>query len=201
MAGAAASVACDRRPGARKNAFDVANSGREKLIWSGDSTEGNLMLQRMIRAAKLDVDLYETVEHDRGYTGEAFTIVLVTAILWGVGQSFLPDASFLGSVVGGVIGAILGWVIWAVITNIIGKQLGGTSDTGEMLRVLGYSSSPMALGIIPGVGHFVGGVWALVAAVVAVRQGQDFSTGKAIVTIIIGWIVYVVARGILGFVF
>jgi len=28
------------------------------------------MLQRMIRAAKLDADLYETVEADRGYTGE-----------------------------------------------------------------------------------------------------------------------------------
>lgn len=33
------------------------------------------MLQRMIRAAKLDVDLYETVERDRGYTGEAHDIL------------------------------------------------------------------------------------------------------------------------------
>lgn len=159
------------------------------------------MLQRMIRAAKLDVDLYETVEADRGYTGEAFTIVLVTALLWGVGQWVLPDTSFWGSVVGGVVGAIVGWVIWAIITTIVGKQLGGTTDTGEMLRVLGYASSPMALGIVPGVGHVVGGVWALVAAVVAVRQGLDFTTGKAVGTIVIGWIVYIVARGILGFIF
>jgi len=159
------------------------------------------MLQRMIRAAKLDVDLYETVEADRGYTGEAFTIVLVTALLWGVGQWVLPDTSFWGSVVGGVVGAIVGWVIWAIITTIVGKQLGGTTDTGEMLRVLGFASSPMALGIVPGVGHVVGGVWALVAAVVAVRQGLDFSTGKAVGTIVIGWIVYIVARGILGFIF
>lgn len=159
------------------------------------------MLQRMIRAARLDVDLYETVEHDRGYTGEAFTIVVVTALLWGIGQWALPGTRFWGSVVGGLIGAIVGWVIWAILTNIVGKQLGGTSDTGEMLRVLGYSSSPMALGIVPGIGHLVGGVWALVAAVVAVRQGQDFSTGKAIGTLIIGFIVYVVARGILGWIF
>lgn len=159
------------------------------------------MLQRMIRAAKLDVELYETVEADRGYTGEAFTIVLVTSILWGIGQWVLPDTSFWGSVVGGVVGALVGWVIWAILTNIIGNQLGGTSDTGEMLRVLGYASSPMALGIVPGIGHVVGGVWALVAAVVAVRQGMDFSTGKAVGTIVIGWIVYVVARGILGFIF
>ncbi|NNF10279.1 MAG: YIP1 family protein [Acidimicrobiia bacterium] len=159
------------------------------------------MLQRMIRAARLDVDLYESVEHDRGYTGEAFTIVVVTALLWGIGQWALPNTSFWGSVVGGLIGAVVGWVIWAIITNIVGRQLGGTSDTGEMLRVLGYASSPMALGIIPAVGHFVGGIWALVAAVVAVRQGQDFSTGKAVATILIGWIVYIVARGILGWIF
>lgn len=158
------------------------------------------MLQRMIRAARLDVELYETVEHDRGYTGEAFTIVVATALLWGVGQWALPGTKFWGSVVGGVVGAVVGWVIWAILTNIVGKQLGGTSDTGEMLRVLGYASSPMALGIVPGIGHLVGGIWALVAAVVAVRQGQDFTTGKAVGTLIIGFIVYVVARGILGWI-
>lgn len=159
------------------------------------------MLQRMIRAAKLDVELYETVEHDRGYTGEAFTIVVVTALLWGVGQWILPGTKFWGSVVGGLVAAIVGWVIWAIITTIVGKQLGGTSDTGEMLRVLGYASSPMALGIVPGIGHVVGGVWALVAAVVAIRQGQDFTTGKAVGTVVIGWIVYVIGRGILGWIF
>lgn len=159
------------------------------------------MLERMIRAARLDVDLYETVEHDRGYTGEAFVIVVVTALLWGVGQWVLPGTSFLGSVVGGVVGAIVGWVAWSIITNIVGKQLGGTSDTGEMLRVLGYASSPMALGIVPGLGHFVGGIWTLVAAVVAIRQGQDFTTGKAVWTVVIGWVVYLVARAILGWIF
>lgn len=159
------------------------------------------MLQRMIRAARLDVELYETVESDRGYTGEAFTIVVVTALLWGVGQWALPGTKFWGSVVGGLVGAVVGWVIWAIITNIVGKQLGGTSDTGEMLRVLGYASSPLALGIVPGIGHVVGAVWALVAAVVAIRQGQDFTTGKAIGTIVIGWIAYILARGILGWIF
>jgi len=33
------------------------------------------MLQRMIRAAKLDVDLYEMVENDRGYTGEVLGFI------------------------------------------------------------------------------------------------------------------------------
>ena len=103
------------------------------------------MLQRMVRAAQLDVDLYETVEHDRGYTGEAFFIVVVTALMWGVGQWVLPDTSFWGSVVGGLVGAIVGWVVWSILTSVIGNALGGTSDTGEMLRVLGYASSAIAV--------------------------------------------------------
>lgn len=157
------------------------------------------MLQRMIRAAKLDVDLYETVENDRGYTGEAFLIVALTGLLSGIGL-WLGPGKFWGSIIGGVAGALIGWVIWAFLTNFVGQKLGGTADTGEMLRVLGYASSPMALGVIPWLG-LVAAVWTLVAAVVAVRQGLDFTTGKAIGTLILGFIVYVVARGILGFIF
>ena len=157
------------------------------------------MLQRMIRAAKLDVDLYEMVENDRGYTGEAFFIVVLTGLLSGIGL-WLGPGEFWGSVVGGVIGAVIGWVIWAFLTDVIGRKLGGTADTGEMLRVLGYASSPMALGVIPWLG-LVAAIWTLVAAVVAVRQGLDFTTGKAIGTLLIGFLVYVVARGILGFIF
>lgn len=157
------------------------------------------MLQRMIRAAKLDVDLYETVENDRGYTGEATLIVALTGLLSGIGL-WLGPGKFWGSIIGGVAGALIGWVIWAFLTNFVGQKLGGTADTGEMLRVLGYASSPMALGVIPWLG-LVAAVWTLVAAVVAVRQGLDFTTGKAIGTLILGFLVYVVARGILGFIF
>ena len=157
------------------------------------------MLQRMIRAAKLDVDLYETVENDRGYTGEAFFIVVLTGLLSGIGL-WLGPGKFWGSVVGGVLGAVIGWGIWAFLTDVIGRRLGGTADMGEMLRVLGYASSPMALGVIPWLG-LVAAIWTLVAAVVAVRQGLDFTTGKAIGTLLIGFIAYVVARGILGFIF
>ena len=34
------------------------------------------------------------------------------------------------------------------------------------------------------------------AAVVAIREGQDFTTGKAIVTVIIGWIAYAIVISI-----
>ena len=68
------------------------------------------MLQRMIRAARLDLDLYETVEADRGYTGEAFTIVVVTALLSGIGL-------WIGKAVGTI---IIGWIVYVVARGILG---------------------------------------------------------------------------------
>jgi hypothetical protein len=47
------------------------------------------------------------------------------------------------------------------------------------------------LGVIPGVGgliRLVVAVWLLIAGVIAIRQALDFSTGKAVLTAVLGWI-------------
>lgn len=74
-----------------------------------------------------------------------------------------------------------------------------TSATwGELLRTIGFSNSPgvfRLFSFIPflgGIISFVASVWALIAGVIAVRQALDFSTGRAIATCIVGWIIYMV---------
>ncbi|MCK5656218.1 MAG: hypothetical protein KAI21_00170, partial [Deltaproteobacteria bacterium] len=69
------------------------------------------------------------------------------------------------------------------------------ADVGELLRTIGFSSSPgliRVLGIIPflrGLVFLVAGVWMLVAMVIAVRQALDYqSTLRAVGVCIIGWI-------------
>jgi hypothetical protein len=52
--------------------------------------------------------------------------------------------------------------------------------------VLGFAQSPRVIGIIPLLGP-VGSVWALVASVIAIREGQEFNTPRAIATAIVGW--------------
>jgi hypothetical protein len=159
------------------------------------------MINRVVRAAMLDVDLYEEVEADTTLTQEALMVVILVSIASGVG-------SFLAGVIGGDIGAavlglilgvvmgVLGYYIWAYVTYFVGTNLfDGTADVGEMLRTLGYASGPRVLGVlafIPCLGPLaalVGALWALVAGVVAVRQALDFDTGKAILTVIIGWVI------------
>jgi hypothetical protein len=153
------------------------------------------MLERMIRAVRLDADLYETVEHDPSYTREAAIIVAIVAVLNGIGGAFIADNWFLGFIAF-VIVRLLGWLLWAAITDFVGRSLfAATSDIGEMLRVIGYAHSVLVLTLIPIVG-WLALIWSLVCLVVALRQGLDITTGKAIVVGIIGWLVVTLASGI-----
>jgi hypothetical protein len=94
---------------------------------------------------------------------------------------------------------VVGYYIWAYITYFVGTNVfHGTADVGELLRTLGYASSPKLLSIlafIPCVGPLaalVGAIWSLVAGVIAVREALDFDTTKAVITVIIGWVIIIV---------
>ena len=131
---------------------------------------------RIIRAAKLDAALYEEVEADKRALGQAMGVVVLSSIAAGLGS--IGRAGFAGILVG-TITALIGWFIWAYLTYLIGTKLlpepQTKADYGELLRTIGFSSSPgliMVLGIIPGIGglfFFVAAIWMLVAMVIAVR--------------------------------
>jgi len=44
------------------------------------------LMGRMIRAAKLDVDLYEEVEADQGALGQAMVVVVLSSAAAGIGS-------------------------------------------------------------------------------------------------------------------
>jgi hypothetical protein len=158
----------------------------------------------MIRAARLDSDLYEEVEADRNATNDALLAVVIVAVASGIGSaiSSAQNGSSGGAVGGllfGIVWGILGWVIWSYLTYFIGTRLfKGTATPGELLRTIGFAQSPGVLNVlsfIPGIGgllSFVAGIWMLIAGVIAVRQALDFDTGKAVITTILGWLVLAV---------
>lgn len=158
------------------------------------------LIDRMVRASKLDVNLYEEVEADKGAMGQAVAVVLISSIAAGIGS-----IGFFGvrGLIFGTIGALIGWVIWAFLAYIIGTKLlpepETKSDMSEMMRTIGFSASPgviRILAFIPFIGpilSFIAGIWMLVAMVIAVRQALDYkSTWRAIGVCIIGFIVYFV---------
>ena len=158
----------------------------------------NDIINRMLRAAKLDVSLFEEVEADQGATGQAALVVVLSSLAAGIGG--LGTMGF-GGIIISILTALVGWYIWAFVTYYIGSKLLPEAETqtdqGEMLRTLGFSSSPgiiRVLGIIPGlygIINFIAAVWMLVAMVIAVRQALDYkSTIRAVIVCVIGFVIY-----------
>ena len=155
--------------------------------------------ERIIRAAKLDVNLYEEVEADKSALGQAMGVVVLSSLAAGVG-SFVNGG--VSGVIFGTIAALFGWYIWAYLTYFIGTRLlpepQTRADHGELLRTIGFSSSPgliRIIGVIPGLTGVVfslSSIWMLVAMVIAVRQALDYkSTLRAVGVCAIGWIVQI----------
>lgn len=160
----------------------------------------NIFTDRMIRAAKLDVNLYEEVEADKDAIRQAMGVVVLASLAAGVGSI---GTLGLGGILLGTLASLGGWYFWAWLTYFIGTRLLAEpqteADLGQLLRTTGFSSSPgliRVLGIIPGLGTVVfavASIWMLVAMVIAVRQALDYtSTFRAVGVCVIGWIIQAV---------
>lgn len=154
-------------------------------------------VERMLRAAKLEPALYEEVEADKSALGQAMAVVVISSVAAGIGAISVQGISGL---VIGTITALIGWYIWAFLTYLIGTKLlpepQTSADHGELLRTIGFSSSPgiiRIIGIIPGlrgIAFLVAGFWMLAAMVIAVRQALDYTgTLRALGVCLIGWLI------------
>lgn len=159
----------------------------------------NPFINRMIRAARLEVNLYEEVEADKGAMGQAMAVVVLSSLAAGVG---VITTQGLKGIVIGAVGALISWYVWAFLVYLIGTKLlpepQTRADQGQLLRTIGFSSSPgliRVIGIIPvlrGVVFLAAGIWMLAAMVIAVRQALDYnSTLRAVGVCVIGWVIQI----------
>jgi len=167
-----------------------------------EAAASRTMLDRMKGAALLDVATFTEVEHDTRLTNQAAGVVVLVALAkalgsWNVG---------LTSAIVAALASLVGWLIWAGVTYLIGdKVLGGTATWGELLRALGYAQAPgvlLVFGVLPLLGGLLAivvSVWTLVAGIVGIREALDFSTGKALLTAILGWLALAVPVALLEF--
>jgi hypothetical protein len=173
----------------------------------------NSMIANVRRAMSLDRSFYQEVAYNERYSQEALMVVIVAAVLTGVGSflSALFGGNFLGALIGLVISVILavaGYYIWAYIVQFVGKALfGGQATAPELLRTLGYAYGPTALGVLSFIWcvgpliAFAGGVWSLVCGFFAVRETHKLSDGQTIVTVVAGWLVVMLITLAVGAVF
>jgi Yip1 domain len=155
--------------------------------------------ERIIGAAKLEVQTYEEVESDQGATGQAMAVVVLSSLAAGLGSYGLGG---LSGMVRLTLMALIGWAIWAVLIYLIGTKLLPEPQTRsnilEMLRTIGFASAPGLLrfvGILPLIGWLLVlliNIWLLVANIIAVRQALDYqNTARAVIVCLIGWVAYV----------
>ncbi len=166
------------------------------------------LIDRMVRASKLDINLYEEVEADKSSMGQAITVVVISSVASGIGT--IGILGIQGLIVG-TISALIGWLVWAYLTYLIGTKLlpepQTKADVGELLRTIGFSSAPGVLrifGFIPLIGviiSFVASIWMLVAMIIAVRQALDYkSTWRAIGVCVFGFVIYLVIIALIFYV-
>ena len=161
----------------------------------------NQLFDRMLRAAKLEPAFYEEVEHDKTATGQALAAVALSSVAAGLGGGGL---GLLG-LIGGAFAALISWFLWSLVVYLVGTKLmpepQTEADLGQLLRTIGFSSSPGVLRIfafIPLLGWLIGTIaeiWMLVAMIIAVRQALDYqSTGRAVLVCVIGFVAAMIVQ-------
>jgi hypothetical protein len=153
-------------------------------------------INRIIRACKLDVNLYEEVEADKTATFQAAGVVLLSSLAAGVGTLSLGSSNFLMA----PLLSLVSWFVWAYLVYLIGVKIFPESTTeadhGQLLRTIGFSSAPgliRVFGIIPDMTSIIfitTSIWMLVAMIIAVRQALDYkSTWRAVGVVLTAFLI------------
>jgi len=156
----------------------------------------SVFVNRIIRACKLDISLYEEVEADNSATFQAALVVILSSLAAGVGALSLGASNFLMA----PILSLVSWYVWAYLIYLIGAKLfpepNTKADHGQLLRTIGFSSAPgliRVFGFTPELMSitFIGaGIWMFIAMIIAVRQALDYqSTWRAVGVVVIGFLV------------
>ena len=157
--------------------------------------------EKLYKAIILDVEFYEAVEADKSVTRQAMMTVALVAIVQGFVVAGITTPIALAQ---GVMGSVIRWFLWAFFIAFVGTRIlpepETESNTGELLRTLGFAYAPGLLVIfkfVPIIGFFVDPlvlILQLAAMTVAVRQALDFSsTVRAVGVCIVAFIVMLIA--------
>jgi hypothetical protein len=178
------------------------------------SSKGETKMNRIPGILTLKAPVYKQVAEDTSATTTAAIIVVVMAILGGIlgaiavnlaGSSIPPDQlQQLGSpvkiAISTIINTIIGWIVGSAVFAFVAGLFGGKTNTGEMLRVFGFTQVFQVLNIIPCIGMVAALVLSVIGAIIGIREAGEFSTGKAVLTGIVGLIALFIVNAVVALV-
>jgi hypothetical protein len=185
---------------------------QQKLIPAGESIAASLgsnpsgfmkMLAWMIRATFLDPRIARQAALDE--TGNmaaigAFALSMVPAWLYLLlaGNPYLFNSIYHAMIVSTVVISIAGMVATIFILALLSKSLLGVQlSAGQLMRALAYAQGAAVFGFIPVLGVVIR-LWTIPTSVAAVREISGAETVKAVIFIVVGGAVTVVAMLLLS---
>jgi len=158
---------------------------------------GSSLVQRLVAALRLDLQLYEDVSADAAASGQAFRIVLLAGVSNGLALvRQLGSAGIVAGIVAGVGAALLGWLLWAAVIRVIAGFVGQRRPERSLLRALGFANAPgvfLILGRLPVIGPLVRYAvvaWLVATTVRAVQATFGLTARRALAVSILGFLVY-----------
>ena len=165
--------------------------------------------ERVVGAMSLKASTFQEIEHDTTAMGQAAGVIVLAAVSTGIGNVYYGGVS---GIVSGIIMSLIGYAVWALVVWLVGTKVmadpATKADFPETFRTIAFAAAPGVLGIvtiIPILGWlllFVLWLWQIAAMVVAVREVLDYTeTIKAVIVVVIGWLIQMVVMAILGMMF
>ena len=164
-------------------------------------------MSRTMGVLLLKAPAYKEIAEDPKASATATVIIFLALLVSGFVEGFVTidqatvaaSANFIGGIIGAIVELVFGLIAWFVsawITASVARWFfQGHTDTGEMLRVSGYTKlfsffsvlslvalvSPMLVCVVAPIMMLVS-IFAVIGNVLGIREAAEFSTGKAIIT-------------------
>lgn len=161
--------------------------------------------ERVVGAMSLKASTFQEVEHDPTAMGQAVGVIALAAVSAGIGNIWYGGIT---GIVWGVLIAVIAYAVWALVVWLVGTKVmpdpATKADFPETFRTIGFAAAPGLFGIvtiIPILGWLIMiliWIWQIAAMVVAVREVLDYTdTVKAVIVVVIGFVVQLMVSGML----
>ena len=163
----------------------------------------NALIQRVRRLAMLDTTVFEEIRGDASSTVSGVIVAAVSFLVFGLGgwlwyqfqdYNYKGGTLLLYSVILGTIVSLVLWAVFVGVTYVVLTQVfRARADAQELVRVLGFATAPLVVGIlmfVPGLDMGLGIVAIALffgASFIAVQSATDAPAGKALVATAAGF--------------
>lgn len=176
----------------------------------------NLVINRILRLARLDTSVFDEVRDDVNELIPAVVVAAVSALLAGLGamlfyqvndvfSSEAPDGLFLRTfIMGGIFLALL-YGVWILISYVFLVQVyKASADLQALVRTMGYAAIPLALSVLMFV-PVLGPVFAIVPigllfvlSIYATQSVTNADSTQVVISNLVGFAVMTLVLGIIA---